>query len=121
MLIISGSERVEREREARFGPMSSRAWRKLEFKLLRSFICEEYLCIRTKIISKLSEVQTRGGENPILLESCQKKNTIVFLQDHTCAKLKLSNLAEFSAERNLFEQHLLTHNHYTKIGNFSTI
>ena len=41
--------------------MSSRAWRKLEFKLLRSFICEEYLCIRTKIISKLSEVQTRGG------------------------------------------------------------
>lgn len=61
MLIVSGSERVEREREARFGPMSSRAWRKLEFKLLRSFICEEYLCIRTKIISKLSEVQTRGG------------------------------------------------------------
>ena len=104
MLIVLGSERVEREREARFGPMSSRAWRKLEFKLLRSFICEEYLCIRTKIISKLSEVQTRGGgENPILLESCQKKNTIVFLQDHTCAKLKLSHLAEFSAERNLFE------------------
>lgn len=61
MLIVSGSERVEREREARFGPMSSRAWRKLEFKLLRSFICEEYLCIRTKTISKLSEVQTRGG------------------------------------------------------------
>ena len=61
MLIVSGSERVEREREARFGPMSSRAWRKLEFKLLRSFICEEYLCIRTKIISKLSEVQTGGG------------------------------------------------------------
>ena len=105
MLIVLGSERVEREREARFGPRSSRAWRKLEFKLLRSFICEEYLCIRTKIISKLSEVQTRGGggENPILLESCQKKNTIVFLQDHTYAKLKLSNLAEFSAERNLFE------------------
>ena len=103
MLIILESERVEREREARFGPMSSRAWRKLEFKLLRSFICEEYLCIRTKIISKLSEVQTRGGENPILLESCQKKNTIVFLQDHTSAKLKQSNPAEFSAERNLFE------------------
>ena len=61
MLIISGSERAERERETRFCPMSSRAWRKLEFKLLRSFICEEYLCIRTKIISKLSEVQTRGG------------------------------------------------------------
>ena len=61
MLIVSGSERVEREREARFGPRSSRAWRKLEFKLLRSFICEEYLCIRTKIISKLSEVQTSGG------------------------------------------------------------
>ena len=61
MLIVLGSERVEREREARFGPRSSRAWRKLEFKLLRSFVCEEYLCIRTKIISKLSEVQTRGG------------------------------------------------------------
>ena len=79
MLIILGSERVEREREARFGPMSSRAWRKLEFKLLRSFICEEYLCIRTKIISQLSEVQTRGGgENPILLESCQKKKIQLF-------------------------------------------
>ena len=103
MLIISGSERVEREREARFGPMSSRAWRKLEFKLLRSFICEEYLCIRTKIISKLSEVQTRGGGESYSARIMSKKNTIVFLQDHTCAKLKLSNLAEFSAERNLFE------------------
>ena len=103
MLIVLGSERVERERETRFGPMSSRAWRKLEFKLLRSFICEEYLCIRTKIISKLSEVQTRGGGESYSARIMSKKNTIVFLQDHTCAKLKLSNLAEFSAERNLFE------------------
>ena len=105
MLIVSGSERVEREREARFGPRSSRAWRKLEFKLLRSFVCEEYLCIRTKIISKLSEVQTRGGGGGESYSTriMSKKNTIVFLQDHTCAKLKLSNLAEFSAERNLFE------------------
>lgn len=104
MLIVSGSERVEREREARFGPRSSRAWRKLEFKLLRSFVCEEYLCIRTKIISKLSEVQTRGGgKESYSTRIMSKKNTIVFLQDHTCAKLKLSNLAEFSAERNLFE------------------
>ena len=104
MLIVSGSERVEREREARFGPRSSRAWRKLEFNLLRSFICEEYLCIRTKIISKLSEVQTRGGGGESYsTRIMSKKNTIVFLQDHTCAKLKLSNLAEFSAERNLFE------------------
>ena len=85
MLIISGSERVERERETRFCPMSSRAWRKLEFKLLRSFICEEYLCIRTKIISKLSEVQTRGGgENPILLESCQKKYNCFPTRPHMC-------------------------------------
>ena len=86
MLIVSGSERVERERETRFCPMSSRAWRKLEFKLLRSFICEEYLCIRTKIISKLSEVQTRGGggENPILLESCQKKYNCFPTRPHMC-------------------------------------
>ena len=78
MLIVSGSERVEREREARFGPRSSRAWRKLEFKLLRSFICEEYLCIRTKIISKLSEVQTRGGGESYSTRIMSKKKIQLF-------------------------------------------